>query len=346
MFTRCFFCVFIIATMLIADKDKVQIELRFTYNSPAEYGTPQCKVSLQHRTTEKTFHIKDGDMVAVGEYIIALEAKGYKTYHKELSITKNNSKFVFAHQFVAMRRNISTKITSTSTDKVIAADKITFDDKTFTEDLQLSPGQYKVVITKEGYVTSEKQITILADDKDFVLEQKLQPLDSAVEKAKPKDLSRAHVVLKLVSDFNLKPIKPDAATLDGKAFIDNKDGAEIHTKNITPTLNVKKQGYYSIIEYLRVHRGEKNVIVRNLVSKPRKFQVKITSNDGKSIIPQQMKLGKQDIRYAQHIKPGKYEFYASHQGYQPIKKTIEVMPQEKPYIINEVMQTIESTKNK
>ena len=330
--------------MLIADQEKVQIELRFTYNSPAAYGTPQSKVSLENRTTGKTINIKDGDMVAVGEYIATLETKGYKTYHKELSITKSNRKFVFACQFAAMRRHIASKITCNTTQQVIVADKITFDDKPLTADLMLLPGQYNVTVTKKGYTTVEKKITILADEKDFVLELKLQPLGASTDQ--PKDPSRAHVVLKLVSDFNLKPIEPDSSTLDGKAFVNNKDGAEIHTKNINPTLVVKKQGYYSITEYLRVHRGEKNVIVRNLVSKPRKFQVKIISADGKNITPQQMKLGKQDIRYAQHIKPGKYDFYAFHHGYQPIKKTIEVIPAERPYVINEVMHTTKSTENK
>lgn len=344
MFKRYFFCVFIVATMLIADQEKVQIELRFTYNSPAEYGTPQSKVSLENRATGKTVDIKDGDMVAVGEYIATVETKGYKTYHKELSITKNNRKFVFACQFAAMRRHVTSKITCASTQKAIVADKITFDNQPLTEDTLLLPGQYNVIVAKKGYAAFEKQITILAHDKDFVLELKLQPLGSPQNQ--PKDSSRAHVVLKLVSDFNSKPIEPDSSTLDGKEFVRNKDGAEIHTKNTNPTLVVKKQGYYSIIEYLRVHRGEKNVIVRNLVSKPRKFQVKITSNDGKNITPQQMKLGKQDIRYAQHIKPGKYDFYAFHQGYQPIKKTIEVVPAQKPYVINEVMHTVKSGENK
>ncbi|BBM83118.1 hypothetical protein [Candidatus Uabimicrobium amorphum] len=342
MFKRCFLSVFIIAAMLIADQDQVQIELQITYNSPAEYGTPNCKVSLKNQT--QTVQVKDGDMVNAGKYIISLESKGYQNHSDEISITKDNHKFVFAYQFIAVKRKISNKIISSVTGKVITPDTITVNDKPLTKDLELLPGQYDFAITKKGYMPMRKIITILASDKEFVLEQKLKAYGPSTEK--PKDLSHAHVVLKLVSDFNRKPITPDSSTLDGKPFVKKKENAEIRTKNTNPTLEIKKRGYYSIIEYLRVHRGEKNVIVRNLVSKPRKFQVNIVSSSGKSLTPQQLKLGKQDIRYAQHIKPGKYEFYASIEGYQPIKKNIEVIPDEKPYVIHEVMQAVETTKKK
>ncbi|WP_372367243.1 hypothetical protein [Candidatus Uabimicrobium sp. HlEnr_7] len=206
----------------------------------------------------------------------------------------------------------------------IVPDKITLNNRTIqpSNKVIISPGKYRMIITKKGFATIDKQITIPVSKTSYKL------TETMIENG----INGFHVIR---GDFDGE-MPVEHFYVDGKPW-DNR-------KNIptgTHFISIRKEGYTSIERKIKVLPNDNYFFLfEEMISKSRQIEFNfLNTYTRKKIYPQQIYLNGLKHKNTQRYKPDTYTLVVKHPGYHNFRKQLIVKPQEKALSFHTELQT-------
>ncbi|WP_372364845.1 hypothetical protein [Candidatus Uabimicrobium sp. HlEnr_7] len=207
-------------------------------------------------------------------------------------------------------RRISFEITKFRNLQKITPDTITLNERSINPlgDAVL-PGEYRLVISKQGYTTINKQITILSGKEPYFIKEFMIA----------HGITGFHVIR---GDFDGE-MSVDTLLLNGKKW----DVTRCIPQGVHKLL-IEKSGFHKIERKIKVMTPN-FYLFEELESKLRLVEISfVSSYTKKKIHPQHVSINGIDLGKSKFLKPGYYLLLVKHNGYRRIRKPIVVRPHE------------------
>ncbi len=193
--------------------------------------------------------------------------------------------------------------------------------------IKLKPGgRYSIQAKAMGYAPAEKEIVVPGGG--------MEPITIRIFM---QDIRSVKSIHEITGDFAPGVrLKPDVFTMNDIPV--NEDSV---IKPGTYTLSIQKEGYFPILKNIIIHPDPKAFCLKEtLISKPRKIQIFLKrALDNKSIEPDFIKIGEQDIRSGQEVKPGQHLLRFGKKGYPEFAANIILEPSSMPYLLEHVLDS-------
>lgn len=278
------------------------------------------------KLVDKPIQITDKERFKPGQYRLTVKKSGYNPITEHMTIYPGEESYAFEREMKSKLRKIMYRIQSDFTviTGQVVPDEISLNAQGLSEDSQVKPAEYKLVIKKEGYEPIIRNLIIEPDERPYFLTEYLKSL--------PRE-----IIFQVTGDYQKDVIlPPDEVTLNGR-FIKYGESVKPDAFRVI----VRKKGYD--VDSDRIVIEPKNgpyILKRMLVSTPRRVQLHITAEfpAGLRLAPDVCTLSGRDVQSEESFKPGTYTLDIRRSGYIPIKKEVNIAPDDTPYLIREILQ--------
>ncbi|WP_372368905.1 PEGA domain-containing protein [Candidatus Uabimicrobium sp. HlEnr_7] len=149
----------------------IELQLKLSYDVPPEDDFHYI-FRLKSEMSIMTLCLRSGYKIVPESYLYTIESLGYKIIADRMLVMPRERPYVVKHCLISLQRNVIINVTDEFDNFTTA--KITLNDEFVHGNFKVKPGNYSLIIKKEGYLTIHKQIAIFASEKTLVLKQKLQ----------------------------------------------------------------------------------------------------------------------------------------------------------------------------
>lgn len=268
--------------------------------------------------------LKSGVEVKPARYMLLVQKMGFEEIREEQLIYPGVNPHVIQRELKAVRRPVLVKLDTNYEPGVeVKPDEMKLNDEPIESGSKQKPGTYTLMIRKEGYHPLEKIFKIEAGTEPIVVQEQL--------KAKPRRLMYD------IKGDNLAKLDPDIVSFDGNSVRENTD---IPVKKAYQ-IEIKKKGYNALKKSAAVEPSEKPYLLSEILSPlRRKVDLKLEASfpKGKDLMPPDTAtLGKENITQDTQVKPDRYTLLITKSGYKPLNRTVDIVPDEVPYLIHEIL---------
>ncbi len=271
--------------------------------------------------------ITDKEKFKPGSYRLTIKKRGYDAVVEPLIIYPGEGSFSFSRQLKSSLRSILYRVQGDFTalgGGQIQPDEISLNGQLVKENAQIKPGEYKLLIKKEGYEPVTRTLMIEPDERPFYITEYM--------KALPRE-----IIFEITGDYlKDEPLTPDEVTLNGRPI---KFGESVRPDAYR--IMTRKKGYDPDADRIIIEpKNGPYVFKKKLSSTPRRIQLNITAEfpPNLRIFPDTCTLSNRPIRGDESFKPGEYTLNVARTGYEPVTKQVKIPPDEVPYEIAEVLK--------
>lgn len=271
--------------------------------------------------------ITDKEKFKPGSYRLTIKKRGYDANIEPITIYPGEGSFSFARELKSSLRAVLYRVQGDFTalgGGQIQPDEISLNGQLVKENSQVKPGEYKLLIKKEGYEPVVRTLIIEPDERPFYITEYM--------KALPRE-----IIFEITGDYlKDEPLTPDEVTLNGRPI---KFGESIRPDAYR--IMTRKKGYDPDADRITVEpKNGPFVFKKRLSSTPRRIQLNITSEfpPNLRIFPDTCTFNNRPIRGDESFKPGEYTLNIARTGYEPVTKQVKMPPDEVPYEIVEVLK--------
>lgn len=263
-----------------------------------------------------------------GKYLLTIKKAGYENVSEPLTIYPGEGTLQLERSLMSKMRAIESTIRSdfvnpeTGKDNV-SPDTFTLNGQTVENDSNVKPGEYQLVIQKEGYESVVKTVIVPPSESKLRLFEHLRALDR-------------QVYFEITGDYQPdKELTPDEIGFNNR-FV-KLTGETIRPD--TYRVVIRKRGYEPVSRRVTIYPSAKDYLLKEtLRSLPRRVQTQILASFPKMRIDaDKCTLNGRSVKTQDSFKPGKYELKITRQGYKSITKTIEIDPSDEPFTIHAVL---------
>lgn len=265
-----------------------------------------------------------------GSYRLSLKKIGYDPIIEQLTIYPGEGPFTITRELKSSLRNLICSIRSDYPligITPVIPDEMHLNNQNILANSKIKPGQYELVIKKEGYEPIIENLTgnsaIKPDHRDCVIERMLKCL--------PRDIQ-----FQITGDFEPGLLIPDEVTFNTRSVPNN--GA---IKPDRYHVVVRKKGYENDTSTIVIDpKGIPYVLQRRLTSALRKVKLDIIAEypPAMKIYPDICTLNGKDVASEENFKPSEYNLIVKRAGYETVAKKIKIEPSDEPYIIREILK--------
>ncbi len=262
--------------------------------------------------------------VKPGRYVFNLKKLGFNEINEEIIIDPNPEPYVIQKKLKAQQRPLMVELdTDYDPGKEVSPDELKLDRKPIESGIGIKPGNYILLIRKDGYYPVERTLNVTPGSEAIRIKEQL--------KAKPR-----RIVYEVLGE-NFEKIYPDVVALDRNPIRENqevppKKGYEIR---------IEKKGYEALKESKEIPPGEEPFALKaNLKTLKRLVQLTLKASfpAGKDLLPaNEALIDTQTIGNDTEVKPGKHRILLTKDGYKAIDKMIDILPDDTPFKIDEIM---------
>jgi len=276
----------------------------------------------------KPMQVVDKEEFKPGSYQLFIQKSGYEDLRENITIYPDEGPFILRRSLRSKMRDILADIrgdfNARGTDEV-TPDEISLNGRQIHSDSKVKPGEYKLAIKAEGYEPIIRTMIIEPDERKVQINEFMKSL--------PRE-----VIFQINGDYQPdERLVPDEITFDGR-FI-RPTGESVRPKAYR--IFIRKKGYEPISKRIIIDpKNEPYIVKETLVALPRRTQLKITASFPQNYpipFPDTCTLTGKDVNTTESFRPGSYTLYIKHRGYRPVTRTIEITPDDEPYVIQQVL---------
>ena len=262
-----------------------------------------------------------------GRYLLLGKKVGYDDLEEEIIIYPSDQPYVVKREMKARRVPLIIK-TDTDYDPGVPArpDEIKLDGEVGDSGQKMKPGNYTLMLRKDGYHIIEKRIKIEPSNDDFIVKEQF--------KAKPRQL----VYDIKGGDALEKIVDPGSVTFDRNLV---KENADIPPKKQGYEVRIKKDGFGLWKQNLIVEPSDKAFILKailNVLKRRIVLTVEASYPHGHNLMPvDKCLLGDVVIHDDTEVKPGDYQLVVNKTAYRPVARPEKIPPGEQAHRIHVVM---------
>jgi len=282
---------------------------------------------LKTGTIGTPIQITDKEKFKPGSYRLVIKKRGYDVITEAMVIHPGEGSFAFSRELKSSLRPILFRVQGDFTalgGGQIQPDEITLNGQQVKENAQVKPGEYKLLIKKEGYEPISRSLIIEPDERPYYITEYM--------KALPRE-----IIFEITGDYKQdEPLTPDEVTLNGRPI---KFGESVRPD--TYRIMTRKRGYDPDADRITIEpKNGPYVFKKKLNSTPRRIQLNITSEfpPNLRIFPDTCTLSNRPVKGEESFKPGEYALNVVRTGYEPVTKQVKIAPDEVPYEIAEVLK--------
>lgn len=283
--------------------------------------------SLDERA--KTVPITDKQKFPPGKYRLDIKRRGYEPITENVVIVPGEEPYVVAKELKSSLRNVTYKIQGdfdARGSSVVEPDEINLNTLALSQNMPVKPGEYKLVIRKEGYEPIMKTRIIEPNNQPYPIVEYMKTL--------PRE-----VLFQITSDYQKDELlTPDEISLNGRNI---KYGESVKPSRYNVT--IRKRGYDTYNnETIIDPKADPYILSAMLKSTPRRVILEITTQfpEGQKLNSDRYTctLNNQPCTGDQSFKPGEYEIVIKSAGYEDVVKKIKIIPDEAPYVHREILK--------
>jgi len=282
---------------------------------------------MEDKTPGKPIAISDKEKFKPGYYRLAIRKRGYEPIVEQLVINPGEGSFIFSRELKSSLRPIVYKIQGDFTAQgtgQITPDEISLNAQLIGDNSKMRPGEYKLLIRKEGYEPVIRTITMEPDERPYSITEFMKSL--------PRE-----VIFQITGDYQKEElINPDEVTFNSRV-IKYSDSVKPDSYRVM----IRKKGYDPDASMIIVEpKGEPYILKKMLNSTPRRIQLELQAEfpAGLKLTPDSCTLNGKDATGDQSFKPGEYELAIKRSGYENVVKKVRIAPDDIPYLIRETLK--------
>ena len=312
-----------------AKERKIKAEITEDYYERGEVNPDEISLTsiVKNELTGESMPITDQESFKPGRYRLTIRKAGYNPIVKELTLYPGEGTFYLREKLKSKLRKIQYRVqgdyTGDSGTDIIEPDEISLDGEPIRKDSEVKPGEYELVIRKEGFERLVEKIKIPPAERAHPINKFIRTL-------------RRKILFQITGDYQKDiRITPDEVTFDGH-FI--KHGDSVKPKSCMVT--IRKTGYDLVNKRILLPPKKEPFILQEVLSStPRRVSANIIASfpKGQRLFPKAITLAGKEVTPDETFKPGEYKLYIQEGGYKPIVKTVNVEPSNMPFEINETM---------
>ncbi len=283
---------------------------------------------IEEKEIGKAISITKDEKFRPGYYSLVIKQRGYDPIIEQIAIHPGEGVFSFKRELKSSLRsltyNIQSELTTVGSGQIIP-DEITLNHQpVVAENCKVKPGEYTLVINKEGYESIVRREVIYPKDMGHELKAIMKPL-------------LRKVIFQITGDYEpSEPLVPDAVTFNDRT-IQNGDELLPNTYRCT----IQKKGYDTDRDILNIEpKKDPYILVKQLISIPRRVRREITAEEPEKIVINNLEvctLSNRDTQ-TETFKPGIHNLVIKAAGYEPINKKIKIPPGDTDFLLKEVLQ--------
>jgi hypothetical protein len=190
--------------------------LGISYHVMPESLMDTPKVTLTEATTGKVINIQEKTKIFPGKYKLEITKSGYESYKEDIDILPSQTPYYIYHTLQpAVRAVVFALSADYPAGQNIVPDKVLFNEKGIVSGNPIKPGEYTIVICKDGYQSIQEKVYIPASDQPYTVVKTLHVLERLVQieifdkktkkKLTPDKVTVADNVLAIGKPFKLVP---------------------------------------------------------------------------------------------------------------------------------------------
>lgn len=322
-----------VSRRLIASMRVVVTDIRGEY--PENAVLIPDKITLDTKALGKDFLVKPGS------HDLVIQSEGYLPLTEQLKILASPNQYLIARLLLSRPRLVRFVFFDTFDGKSLTPDDVFVKEQKIVvaEDQNLKPGKYflKVRLVGYGNIDEEVEVPVGVIPNPYIIEKRLTAIRREVQTKIKNDFTNDIVEMKNINLFTLNDTPIDSYR--------DSSSSKIYVRPGKYTAFTQKQGYFEII---RVHQitpgGTPYLIEETLISKPRKLEITTKSSfpfaPKEGVTPDSMKMGVQDVKTGDSLKPKEYQLEIKKKGYKTIQEQVLIEPAETPYILNRTLEAL------
>lgn len=281
------------------------------------------EIPVPQSVTVDGIEIEQGSKIKTGSHQVIVKHPGHETLREDINVASGLKVFKYEGTLKTLPRKVEAQIKydveppvelgalSVSLTSQKTGQKIDVGSGT-----SVKPGDYTLLITKEGYITVNKNVRIYPLLSPFVIDEVLE--------AKP-------VVIKTEVSYDIAPpanLGPHSVDFIGRNVLFKV----YHDGSVKPgryTYKVQKAGYVmnGNEKVIQISPSESPYFIReSMIAQPRQISLKI-DKDGLIIEAEDVFIDGEKVTFDKTFAPGKqYRLVAKFRDYKTVEKTITIPP--------------------